>query len=202
MPSTHPSLACSLYSGSFLAPAQAWGSLDLDPLEHREVRTGWGGTLLISALSHSSPTHPSRPGAGKSAGPPGPADRAPLPPPGEAPHEDLQGEPESSPRGRGPSLPREGAGRVAENPWLTCGKSCTGAVLGGASLWGAPASSTHPCLGAREQAQGAVCPRPRQPGHPVLLWGGGEGRPLFVETAGGRDVVLGGQARADSFWKL
>lgn len=92
---------------------------------------------------------------------------------------------------------------MAENPWLTCGKSCMGAVLGGASLWGG-LLHPHPRLGAREQAQGGVCPQalPAWPSCPAAGGGGSEGPPLFVETAGGRNVVLGGQARADSFWKF
>lgn len=41
-PSTHLSLARSLYAGSSPARAQAWGSLDLDRLERGEVRMGAG----------------------------------------------------------------------------------------------------------------------------------------------------------------
>ena len=61
---------------------------------------------------------------------------------------------------------------MAKNLWLTCGKSCMGAVLDwGTSLWGASASS--PSLGAREQAQGSVSPQAPPAWMSCVLLGGG-----------------------------
>lgn len=61
---------------------------------------------------------------------------------------------------------------MARNPWLTCGKSCMGAVLDwGTSLWGAPASPPASVPGSKPRA--VSVPRPHQPGCPVSCCGGG-----------------------------
>lgn len=82
---------------------------------------------------------------------------------------------------------------MAKSLWLTCGKSCMGAVLDwGTSLWGAPASSPQPrcqgaspgqCLSPGPTSLAVLCP--------AVGGAGGGGPPLFVKTACGRNVVLG-----------